>query len=75
MLLILAREEAELVHDPEHWHQLQEQQELGQEQRDELAERMNSIYLNSDSLECGLLAAGGVLEVVDKVWLMLLLLL
>merc|ERR1719173_332936 len=28
---------------------------------------MNSIYLNSWSLECGLLAAGGVLTTVDRV--------
>jgi len=63
----LAREEAELVHEPEHWQLLQDQQAMGQGERDELAERLNSIFLNSSSLDCGLLAAGAVLEVVDRV--------
>jgi len=34
---------------------------------DEEAENMNSIYLNPFSLDCALLAAGGVLQTVDKV--------
>merc|ERR1719158_2690626 len=32
-----------------------------------MAENMNSIYLNPFSLDCALLAAGGVLQTVDKV--------
>lgn len=63
----LTQEEAELVHDASHWERLQEQQLVDQEERDEIAEKMNSIYLNSHSLECGLLAAGGVLAAVDRV--------
>lgn len=63
----LAREEAELVHESEHWQLLQDQQAMEQGERDELAERLNSIYLNSSSLDCALLAAGAVLEVVDRV--------
>ena len=34
---------------------------------DAAAEEMNSIYLNPFSLDCALLAAGGVLQTVDKV--------
>ena len=63
----LAREEAEMVHKPEHWQLLQDQQAMGQEERDELAKVLNSIFLNSSSLDCGRLAAGAVLEVVDSV--------
>ena len=40
---------------------------MKQEERDRVADRLDSIYLNMHSLECGLLAAGGVLAVVDKV--------
>ena len=63
----LVREEAELVHEPEHWDKLHQLMELGQEEMDEEAENMNSIYLNPFSLDCALLAAGGVLQTVDKV--------
>ena len=41
------------------------QLEMGE--RDELAETYNSIYLNQDTFDCGLLSAGGVLSVVDNV--------
>ena len=40
---------------------------LETEERDELAETYNSIYLNQHSFECGLLSAGCVLSVVDNV--------
>ena len=63
----LVKEEAELVHEPEHWNKLHELMELGQQEMDEVAENMNSIYLNPFSLDCALLAAGGVLQTVDKV--------
>ena len=61
------RLEAELVHEPGHWDKLHELMELGKEEMDEAAEYMNSIYLNPFSLDCALLAAGGVLQTVDKV--------
>ena len=63
----LVRSEAELVHEPEHWDKLHELMKLGKEEMDEMAENMNSIYLNPFSLDCALLAAGGVLQTVDKV--------
>ncbi len=31
---------------------------MSQEERDEVAERCNSVFLNEDSLDCALLAAG-----------------
>ena len=40
---------------------------LETEERDELAETYNSIYLNQHSFESGLLSAGCVLSVVDNV--------
>ena len=51
----LVREEAELVHEPEHWDKLHELMELRQEEMDEVAENMNSIYLNPFSLALSLL--------------------
>merc|ERR550534_3613719 len=44
-----------------------ESDEMDQEERDDWAERLNSIYLNSSSVKCGLLASGGVLACVDQV--------
>jgi len=63
----LSKEEALLVHDEEHWDLLMKSDAMNQEERDEWAETLNSIYLNSSSVECGLLAAGGVLDCVDQV--------
>jgi len=64
---LLTKEESLLVHEEEHWEKLMDSQELDQEERDEMAERLNSIYMNSASVKCGLLAAGGVLSCVDQV--------
>jgi len=64
---LLTKEEALLVHDEEHWERLMDSEELDQEERDILAEKLNSIFLNSSSIKCGLLAAGGVLSCVDQV--------
>jgi len=63
----LTKEEAMLVHDEEHWEKLMESDAMDQEERDDWAERLNSIYLNRSSVKCGLLAAGGVLACVDQV--------
>ena len=40
---------------------------MEEKERDELALTFNSIYLNQYSWDCGLLSAGGVLNVVDAV--------
>ena len=63
----LLKEEAEMVHEPEHWEKLHMLMEMEQKEMDAAAEEMNSIYLNPFSLDCALLAAGGVLQTVDKV--------
>jgi len=63
----LSKEEALLVHDEDHWEKLMESDNMDQEEREEWAESLNSIYLNSSSVKCGLLAAGGVLACVDQV--------
>eukprot|EP00092_Neocalanus_flemingeri_P007568 GFUD01008168.1.p1 GENE.GFUD01008168.1~~GFUD01008168.1.p1 ORF type:complete len:798 (+),score=290.89 GFUD01008168.1:106-2394(+) len=64
---LLSKEESLLVHDEEHWDRLMDSEELDTEERDILAETFNSIYLNSSSIKCGMLAAGGVLSCVDLV--------
>jgi len=63
----LLKEEADMVHEPEHWEKLHMLMEMEQKDMDAAAEEMNSIYLNPFSLDCALLAAGGVLQTVDKV--------
>jgi len=63
---LLTKEESLLVHEEEHWEKLMDSQELDQEERDEMAEKLNSIYMNSASVKCGLLAAGAVLSCVDQ---------
>ena len=63
----MLKEEAEMVHEPEHWEKLHMLMEMEQKEMDAAAEEMNSIYLNPFSLDCALLAAGGVLQTVDKV--------
>ena len=64
---LLTKEEFLLVHDGDYWDRLMDSQELDQEKRDALARTWNSIYLNSASIRCSLLACGGVLSCVDKV--------
>ena len=64
---MLTKEESNLVHDEEHWTRLMESRELNQDERDALAETMNSIFMNQHSVDCGLLSAGGVLSCVDSV--------
>ena len=64
---LLVRAEAELVHEAEHWDNLHRLMEMTQEEINEETDYMNSIYLNPFSLDCALLAAGGVLQTVDEV--------
>jgi len=64
---LLTKEEFVLVHAEEYWKKLMDSQHLCQEERDIFAKTFNSIYLNSSSIRCGLLAAGGVLSCVDEV--------
>ena len=64
---LLVRAEAELVHEAEHWDNLHRLMEMKQEEINEETDYMNSIYLNPFSLDCALLAAGGVLQTVDEV--------
>ena len=40
---------------------------LEEDERDQLEETFNSIYLNEFSADCALLSGGGVLNVVDSV--------
>ena len=63
----LREEESRLVHHQQHWEQLVSMENYSQEERDQLAETFNSIYINEWSVECGLLAAGAVLSCVDSV--------
>ena len=63
----LIREESLMVHQADHWDLLAATANLPAEELENLADSFNSIYLNPASVECGLLAAGGVLDCVDHV--------
>ena len=63
----LTQEECGLVHDKEHWIKMMDIQNLNQDEKNNLADGFNSIYLNQFSVDCGLLSAGGVLACVDEV--------
>ena len=63
----LREEESCLVHDSEHWLNMQSLSSLSQEERDQLADTFNSIYINQWSLQSALLSAGGVLTCLDSV--------
>ena len=60
-------EELALVHDQEHLDQMKLVEEMGQKERDDFAETLNSIYLNDQSYNCALVATGNLLNVTDKV--------
>ena len=64
---LLTEEESGLVHHQEHWDQMMSIARLSQEEKDQLAETFNSIYINEWSVECGLISAGGVLSCLDSV--------
>jgi len=63
----LTLEEALLVHSKDHWDNMVRTVNMNMEDRDEMAEGYNSIYLNEFSFECGLLSGGAVLSTVDRV--------
>ena len=63
----LRKEESNLVHNPSHWMTLMDSRNLEIEERNSWAKSLNSIFLNQDSVDCGLLSAGGVLTCTEAV--------
>jgi len=64
---LMSQQEFLMVHKVELWDKIMATKELDQEARDIFAKTYDSIYLNSSSIKCALLAAGGVLSCVDEV--------
>jgi acetoin utilization deacetylase AcuC-like enzyme len=60
-------EELALIHDVAHVEDMKSLPNLSQLERDEVANGLNSIFLNKESLNSALLASGSLLNVVDKV--------
>jgi len=61
------RKEIELVHSPALLDRMDALMKVSQKERDEKAADMDSIYFCEDTLDCALLAAGSILNVVDEV--------
>jgi len=61
------REEIELVHDPKLYDRTQHLMQVTQEERNETAKNMDSIYFSKETLDCALLSCGSLLGVVDTV--------
>ena len=61
------KEDICLVHDEAHWTNMSEIPDLLQGELDNYAGSLESIYLNPNSFDCALLAAGNVIQVVDAV--------
>ena len=62
----VSREECCLVHTQQFWADWRRTETLSQEDRERLAARLDCIFLNSESINCARLAAGGVLQCLDQ---------
>ncbi len=60
-------EELLLVHDSSHVENMKAVEEMGQKEREDVADKLDSIYFNEHSYNAALLAAGNLLQVVDSV--------
>jgi len=60
-------EEVLLIHDESHLDFMKAVPAKDQKELNKLAERLDSIYLNPDTIDCSLLSAGSLLAVVDSV--------
>ena len=63
----LKEDESNLVYNPSHWMTLMDSRNLEIAERNSWANSLNSIFLNQDSVDCGLLSAGGVLTCTEAV--------
>ena len=61
----LSREECCLVHTQQFWSHWLSTQTFSQEERERLSASLDCIFLNSESIDCARLAAGGVLQCLD----------
>ncbi len=60
-------EEILLIHDPIHLDFMKSIPDKPQKELNKMAERLDSIYINPDTLDCSLLSAGSLLVLVDAV--------
>ena len=64
---LVTREECCAVHSDQFWRSWTRCETMDDQELEQLASSLNSIYLNRDSVRCAMLAAGAVLTCVDHV--------